>query len=199
MTSMLSRRGQSRVARPACSKYILAIRKWLVGCEQRTPGLEDLRSSVLTVVWLLISLIPRPPPFFTTSRFCVLCKNGGGLGTRLASQHPVFNLPTHLLITPLPSFSSFHFPFSLLSLPPSSLSPPSLSLYSSIPVSIPLSLPHPSPFPSFSFLKKVWSQFHYYHVDTPPTNKRVRFQLSWKPLSVEKKKWITEGPTSASC
>ena len=136
--------------RPACSKYRLAIRKWLVGCEQRTPGLEDLRSSVLTVQWLLISLIPRPPPFFTTPRFRVY---GGGLGTRLASQHAVLNLPT-----PLPSFSSFNFLFSLLSLLPCSL-PPSLLppsfLPSSISVSIPPSLSHPSPFPSFSFLKKA--------------------------------------------
>ena len=133
--------------RPACSKHRLAIRKWLVGCEQRTQGLEDLRSSVLTVQWLLISLIPRPPPFFTTPRFRVY---GGGLGTRLASQHAVLNLPT-----PLPSFYSFNFLFSLLSLPPCSLPPSSLSLYSSISVSIPPSLPHPSPFPSFSFLKKA--------------------------------------------
>ena len=198
MTSVLSRRGQSRVARPACSKYILAIRKWLVGCEQRTPGLEDLRSSVLTVVWLSLASFPGLHRFHHCSLSCIMQKRGRP-GNEASFSTPCVNLPTHLLITPLPSFSSFHFPFSLLSLPPSLLSPPSLSLYSSIPVSIPLSLPHPSPFPSFSFLKKVWSQFHYYHVDTPPTNKRVRFQLSWKPLSVEKKKWITEGPTSASC
>ena len=139
MTSVLSRRGQSRVARPACSKYILAIRKWLVGCEQRTPGLEDLRSSVLTVVWLSLASFPGLHRF--SRRFRVLCKNGGGLGTRLASQHPVFNLPTHLLITPLPSFSSFPPSF-----PPLSSFPLTLFLYPCLHPSFP-----PSSIP-FSFL-----------------------------------------------
>ena len=139
MTSVLSRRGQSRVARPACSKYILAIRKWLVCGEQRTPGLEDLRSSVLTVVWLSLASFPGLHRF--SRRFRVLCKNGGGLGTRLASQHPVFNLPTHLLITPLPSFSSFPPSF-----PPLSSFPLTLFLYPCLHPSFP-----PSSIP-FSFL-----------------------------------------------